>query len=251
MSHIRSTAAIILAAGSSSRMGGRHKLLLPLGGRPVLTHVLEATLASQAQPIVVVLGHQAEQVKEHIIAYTKYPDIIVVENPQYLQGMSTSIHVGVETLMSSDYRKFSASGEIILDSVAPPDPQDAINRVPTEAANPWFEIDSALIMLGDQPLMTPQIIDTLIQVRRKTGKWIVGASYGGKRGNPTLFAANLFPELLEVTGDEGGRRVIERHREELELVKLGNAMVNYDVDTWEAYQQVVNMWEGKREQGHG
>ena len=61
MSQIRSTAAIILAAGSSSRMGGgRHKLLLPLGGRPVLTHVLEATLASQARPIVVVLGHQAE-----------------------------------------------------------------------------------------------------------------------------------------------------------------------------------------------
>ena len=99
--------------------------------------------------------------------------------------------------------------------------------------------------------MTPQIIDTLIQVRRETGKWIVGPLYDGKRGNPTLFAANLFGELLEVTGDEGGRRVIERHREELELVKLGNAMVNYDVDTWEAYQQVVNMWEGKREQGHG
>ncbi len=233
MSQIRSTAAIILAAGSSSRMGGgRHKLLLPLGGRPVLTHVLEATLASQAQPIVVVLGHQAEQVREQITTYVKHPDIILVENPYYLQGMSTSIRVGIERL---NYKKFPGSNEIILDSLTPP----------------WFEIDSALIMLGDQPLMTPQIIDTLIQVRRETGKWIVGPLYDGKRGNPTLFAANLFGELLEVTGDEGGRRVIERHREELELVKLGNAMVNYDVDTWEAYQQVVNMWEGKREQGHG
>src|SRR5438105_5898776 len=101
-------------------------------------------------------------------------------------------------------------------------------------------------MLGDQPLMTPQIIDALIQVRRETGKWIVGASYDGKRGNPTLFAATLFGELLKVTGDEGGKQVIERYREELELVELGNAIVNYDVDTWEAYQQVVNMWEGKR-----
>src|SRR5256885_13296650 len=92
MSQIRSTAAIILAAGSSSRMGGgRHKLLLPLGGRPVLTHVLEATLASQARPIVVVLGHQAEQVREQITTYVKHPDIILVENPYYLQGMSTSI----------------------------------------------------------------------------------------------------------------------------------------------------------------
>src|SRR5256886_13202581 len=130
MSQIPSRAAIILAAGSSSRMGGgRHKLLVPLGSHPVLAHVLEATLASQAQPIVVVLGHQAKQVREQIATYAKYPDIIVVENPQYLQGMSTSIHEGVETLMSSDYRKFSASGEIILDSVAPPGPQDAINHV--------------------------------------------------------------------------------------------------------------------------
>lgn len=229
MSQICSTAAIILAAGSSSRMGGgRHKLLLPLGGRPVLTHVLEATLASQARPIVVVLGHQAEQVKEQITTHVKHPDIILVENPYYLQGMSTSIRVGIERL---NYKKFPGSSEIILDSLIPP----------------WFEIDSALIILGDQPLMTPQIIDALIQVRRETGKRIVGASYDGKRGNPTLFAATLFGELLEVTGDEGGKRVIERHREELELVKLGNAIVNYDVDTWEAYQQVVNMWEAKRQ----
>ncbi len=62
-----SFAAIILAAGSSSRMGaGRHKLLLPLGNRPVLAHVIAATLASQARPIVIVLGHQAEQVRTQI-----------------------------------------------------------------------------------------------------------------------------------------------------------------------------------------
>src|SRR5438105_964395 len=95
MSQISSTAAIILAAGSSSRMGGgRHKLLLPLEGRPVLTHVIEATLASQARPIIVVLGHQAQQVWEQIAAYVEQPDIILVENQQYLQGMSTSMHVG-------------------------------------------------------------------------------------------------------------------------------------------------------------
>ncbi|MBV9691341.1 MAG: NTP transferase domain-containing protein, partial [Ktedonobacteraceae bacterium] len=59
-----STAAIILAAGSSSRMGeGRHKLQLPLGNRAVLLHVLDAALASQARPIIIVLGHQADQVR--------------------------------------------------------------------------------------------------------------------------------------------------------------------------------------------
>ena len=58
MDDMSSTAAVILAAGSSSRMGGgRHKLLLLLDERPVLAHVIEAALASQARPIVVVLGH--------------------------------------------------------------------------------------------------------------------------------------------------------------------------------------------------
>ena len=77
MQQKHSTAAIILAAGSSSRMGGgRHKLLLPLEGRPVLAHVIDATLASLAHPIVIVLGHQAEHVHTQLITYTAYPEII-------------------------------------------------------------------------------------------------------------------------------------------------------------------------------
>src|SRR2546427_10545064 len=82
-----STAAIILAAGSSSRMGGgRHKLLLPLDDRPVLAHVIDATLASITRPIIIVLGHQADQVRTQIKTYTTSPSIMLVENTDYLQG---------------------------------------------------------------------------------------------------------------------------------------------------------------------
>ncbi len=109
-------------------------------------------------------------------------------------------------------------------------------------------VDSALIMLGDQPLITAEVIDALISARRASGKRIVAALYGGKRGNPTLFAASLFGELMEVTGDEGGRRVLERHREEVEFVELGDAVASFDVDTWEAYQEVIEMWERKKEE---
>src|SRR5947209_7526007 len=98
-----STAAIILAAGSSSRMGeGRHKLLLPLAGRPVLAYVIEAALASQARPIIVVLGHQASDVRAQIAPYVTQPGVIIVENPGYMQGMSTSMRVGLESLMLRD-----------------------------------------------------------------------------------------------------------------------------------------------------
>ena len=214
-SSFQHTAAIILAAGSSSRMGnGRHKLLLPLHDRPVLAHVLDAVLASQALPVVLILGHQAEQVRTHIATYASHPDLNIIENTNYLQGMSTSMRLGIQTLQSYGYMNSSNS-----------------------------EIDSALILLGDQPLITAQDIDTLIATYRTTGKRIVAPTYEGKRGNPILFDASLFPELLKVTGDEGGRSALERHRDEIAAVEMGNPLANIDVDTWEAYQLAVQAWE--------
>jgi len=210
-----SIAAIILAAGSSSRIGnGRHKLLLPLGKRAVLSHVIETALASQAHPIIIVLGHQADQVCQHIAEHMRHSAIMLVENPDYLQGMSTSLRVGLRTLLH----------------------EDAHNAV-----------DGVVILLGDQPLLTSSIIDTLITTRYATGKRIIAPLYAGKRGNPVLFERSLFAELMEVTGDEGGRSVIERHREDMATIAVDNAVADYDVDTWEAYQQAVKVWQQTRE----
>jgi molybdenum cofactor cytidylyltransferase len=215
MSICHYTVAIILAAGSSSRMGGgRHKLLLPLHDRPVLAHMLDAVLASQARPVVLVLGHQAEQVRAHIASYATHPDLNIIENTDYLQGMSTSMRLGIQTVQSYVYTKSAES-----------------------------EIDSALVLLGDQPMITAQDIDTLISTYRTSGKQIIAPTYEGKRGNPILFDASLFPELLKVTGDEGGRSVLERHHDEIATVEMGNPLANIDVDTWEAYQQAVQLWE--------
>lgn len=222
MSTSGSFAAIILAAGSSSRMGaGRHKLLLPLGNRPVLAHVVTATLASRARPIVIVLGHQAEQVRRHIATFTVSPAVISVENPHYLQGMSTSLRAGLQTLIQNE----NTHGQI------------------------FHSLDGVIILLGDQPLMTPHIIDALITCKQTTGKRIIAPLYNGKRGNPVLFDVSLFPELLEISGDEGARSVIERHKQEVATIELSDAMASYDVDTWEAYQAVVTEWERKQQQG--
>jgi len=198
--------------------GGRHKLLLPLDGRPVLSHVIDATLASLARPIIIVLGYQANQVRTRIAQYAAHPDIITIENPSYLQGMSTSMHMGLQILISHGYRKSMSTSQT----------------------------DSALIILGDQPMITSRVIDTLIIAYRAKGKRLVAPLYDGKRGSPVLFDMSLFPELLQVTGDEGGRTVLESHREELELVEMGDTVANYDVDTWEAYQQVLEAWEHKK-----
>ncbi len=216
MNATQTTAAIILAAGSSSRMGGgRHKLMLPLDGRPVLARVIDATLSSQARPIVVVLGHQSAQVRSQIEHYSTYSDITLIENAQYQEGMSSSLRLGIQTLLANDYKNKQF----------------------------YNNVDSALILLGDQPLITSRIIDELIKAYRTGGKRTVRPLYKGKRGNPVLFDKSLFQELIEVTGDEGGRTVLNRHRDDVELVEIGDAQANFDVDTWEAYEQVVEAWK--------
>ena len=205
-----SIAVILLAAGRSSRMEeGRHKLLLPLGNQPVVVHVVETILASQASSLVIVLGYQTEQLRTILAPYTT--QVVLVENPDYGQGMSTSLRKGIATLL-------------------------ALPQQP----------DGAIIMLGDQPLMTPSIINTVIETHYTTHKRIITPYYNGKRGNPTFFAASLFPELLEMTGDEGGRKVIEQHPDDIVKLALADSTANYDVDTWEMYQQVVRLWEQRQ-----
>jgi molybdenum cofactor cytidylyltransferase len=219
MSQHPGTAAIILAAGRSSRMeAGHHKLLLPLGGHPILIHVIEAVIASQARPILVVLGHQAPLLRDIIANHIDHPDIHLLDNPAYQQGMSTSLHTGIAALSNP-------------------------NTAQPAFYSPLTQIDSTIILLGDQPLVTPHIINILIETRKESQKRIVAPLYNGKRGNPVLFAADLFPELLQTTGDEGGRSVIQHHRSDLATVEIGSDQPNIDVDTWDVYQQIVVEWQ--------
>lgn len=217
MSEKRLLAALILAAGSSSRMEGpQHKLLLPLGDRPVVAHVVEAALASAAQPILVVLGHQTEQIRAALHVYTDDKRLLFVENPDYKRGMSTSLRAGLQAMAQLD-------------------------RAVSEA------IDGIIVLLGDQPLITAHVITMLIEAWKETDKQIAAPLYNGKRGNPVIFGAELFPELMTVTGDEGGRSVIEQHRQDIATVEVGDAAANSDVDTWSAYQQVVAEWQRQQE----
>ena len=95
----RQVAAIVLAAGRSSRMGGSNKLLAELGGRPLVRIVAEAALASRARPVIVVIGHQHERVEAALAGL----DVVFVHNPAYADGLSTSLRAGVAaTPVSAD-----------------------------------------------------------------------------------------------------------------------------------------------------
>jgi molybdenum cofactor cytidylyltransferase len=207
------TAAVILAAGTSSRMGEeRNKLLLPLHHRPVLAHVIEAVLGSRARPLVLVLGYQAREVRAHIQRELKEGELEVIENPDYAQGQSTSMKAGLRALLSGAHQN---------------------------------ELDSVIFLLGDQPMITSAMIDKLIALKEESGKRIVLPLYQGQRGNPVIFSLDLAPELLRVNGDEGGRAVLKRHPDEIATLEMGEEAANFDVDTWEAYQEVLAAWQLK------
>jgi nicotine blue oxidoreductase len=92
------TCAIVLAAGAGVRMGGRVKQLLPLDGRPLVQHPIDAAVAAGLEDVVVVLGHAAEEIAAALVLP---PGGAVVVNPQYAAGQSTSLHAGVDAVPSS------------------------------------------------------------------------------------------------------------------------------------------------------
>jgi molybdenum cofactor cytidylyltransferase len=87
-------AAVILAAGRSTRMGPRNKLLADVRGRPLLWHVAQAALKSRARPTLVVVGHQAEAVRSALAGMP----LAVIDNPDYGAGLSSSLKAGVAAL---------------------------------------------------------------------------------------------------------------------------------------------------------
>lgn len=90
----RRVAAIVLAAGRSTRMGGPNKLLAELGGRPLVRIAAEQALASQARPVVVVTGHQRDKVETALAGLP----VTFVHNPDFAEGLSTSLKAGIAAL---------------------------------------------------------------------------------------------------------------------------------------------------------
>jgi len=97
--------------------------------------------------------------------------------------------------------------------------------------------DACLFVLADQPNITPQLIDRMLDRYRRTLAPIVAPVHRGRRGNPVLFARSLFPELLDMQGDQGGRQVLERHEQEVETVEVQDPSLFLDIDTVENYEE--------------
>ena len=140
-----SIAAVILAAGRSSRMGA-HKLLLPLGGQPLVSYAVRAALASAASPVVVVLGHEAARVRE-VLPHGRQR---VVVNERFAEGMATSLQAGLSAITDR------VAGAIILLADQPLLTSDVINRVLSEAvARPHEIVASTYAGTRGHPIYFP------------------------------------------------------------------------------------------------
>jgi molybdenum cofactor cytidylyltransferase len=186
-------AALVLAAGRSTRMGVANKLLAQVDGQPMIRRVVEAVHRSQAGPMVVVTGHQRAKVE----AALADQDVTLVHNPDFAQGLSTSLHRGLGALPAA--------------------------------------LDGVVVCLGDMPRVSAPVIDKLIAAFDPLeGRAICLPTWQGKRGNPVLFARRFFAEMQSISGDVGARALIGDYPELVAEVPVTEDSVLLDVDTPEA-----------------
>ena len=196
MTGVRSVTGIILAAGEGSRMG-RTKQLLPFRGKTILDCVIDSALASTLDRVIVVLGHQADQLKPLL----ERAGVESVVNARYREGQSTSLKAGLQAL----------SGET----------------------------DAVLFLLGDQPLVTPALIDQILAAYRESSSPIVMPVHNGKRGNPVLFSRETFTGIQALNADCGARPLFQEYAERLQAVPVDDPAIHFDIDTEDDYQRLL------------
>ena len=96
---------------------------------------------------------------------------------------------------------------------------------------------AVVVALGDQPALPPAVVPSLVERFRRTGKAIVAPVYRGVQGTPVIFGADVFPELLALTGDTGARAVVQRDPSRVERVAFDVTMP-LDIDTPEDYARL-------------
>jgi molybdenum cofactor cytidylyltransferase len=101
--------------------------------------------------------------------------------------------------------------------------------------------EGALFLVGDQPLVRKDLIDALIERFEQSSALIVAPSFKGRTRNPVLCRRELFPELLKLTGDRGGRLLIEKHKSRTDLVEWHQEMPFMDIDVREDYERLKEL----------
>jgi molybdenum cofactor cytidylyltransferase len=188
----------VVLAAGGSRRLGEPKQLLRLAGQPLVRRAALAALGSRAEHVVVVTGARAERVEEALAGLA----VECVRCPDWERGLAASLRVGVSAALARD---------------------------PSA---------SVLLLLADQPAVTPGLLDALAQ-GHAAGAEIAACEYGGELGVPALFAARFARELLALEGDRGARALLRR--EGARVARVPFAEGELDVDTPEDWARASRM----------
>ncbi len=181
---------LILAAGSSSRMG-RSKQLLEIDGEPMLCRCVKIALEANPENIVVVLGANE---KPHREAIEKLP-VKIISNHFWKTGMGSSIKTGLNYLIQSG-----------------------------------VELDAVIILVCDQPSLTSKHLQRLIDSFTGTQKPIVASAYANSSGVPVLFGRSFFSNLLLLADDQGAKKLVQQFPEQVEVVDFPEGADDLDTE---------------------
>jgi molybdenum cofactor cytidylyltransferase len=190
---------VVLAAGLSARMGGRHKMLLDVAGEPMIRRTVRAVLAIDPVETIVVTGHRAEAVETALAGLP----IEFVRNPLFAEGQPSSVAAGVRALT-----RFCDAFMIVLG-------------------------DQALLVPKDLRGLLAAY------VRTDAGMSVLVPCHGGKRGNPVVFAARHVPEVCAGGLNIGCRHLIETHPDLVARVEMPSDVYVLDCDTPDDYAALV------------
>ncbi len=183
-------AIILLAAGSSSRLG-KPKQLLMYEGKTLLQHSLQVAVDTGMQPLVAVIGANADLVKKEV----ENQAVAVCMNEDWQEGMASSIRNGLQRLLKE----------------AP-------------------ETNAAIIMVCDQPFVTTKLLMGLVKKYQQTGKPIIASNYDNILGTPALFDKTIFAALLELKGDTGAKKIIKENQDWVESVNFPLGKIDIDTE---------------------
>jgi molybdenum cofactor cytidylyltransferase len=99
------------------------------------------------------------------------------------------------------------------------------------------DLESVLIMVADQPYITSVMLQKMINLKLKTNKGIVAASYAGVNGTPVLFGRNHFSSLEKLVGDKGARSILHQYPNDLVTIDIPQGEI--DIDTEEDYKKIL------------
>ena len=166
------TAALILAAGGSRRLG-RPKQLEPWGDSTLLGRVVSVAREMPVDEIWVVVGAESEK----ILAETDLGDAGVIENPEWEEGIASSLRVGLDALTH-------------------------LSRV-----------ERVVIMMGDQPDVSPEVVERLLEEHKRAKRPVSIPKYRYTLGNPVVVDRSLWSRVMSLEGDEGAMRLWRAHPE--------------------------------------